>query len=42
MFSCDIPLDLSNYWVPQMYVKKRSDGKCYYLDTRLYWKRVIA
>ena len=31
MFSCDIPLDLSNYWVPQMYVKKRSDGKCYYL-----------
>ena len=33
MFSCDIPLDLSNYWVPQMYVKKRSDGKCYYLDT---------
>ena len=31
MFSCDIPLDLSNYWVPQMYVKKRSDGKCYYI-----------
>ena len=39
-FSCDIPLDLSNYWVPQMYVKKRSDGKFYYLDNymAIYYK----
>ena len=39
-FSCDIPLDLSNYWVPQMYVKKRSDGKFYFLDNYMavYYK----
>jgi len=38
--SCDIPLDLSNYWVPQMYVKKATDGKFYFLDNYMavYYK----
>ena len=38
--SCDIPLDLSNYWVPQMYVKKKRDNKFYFLDNymAIYYK----
>ena len=40
IYSCDIPLDLSNYWVPQMYVKKQRDGKFYFLDNymAIYYK----
>ena len=38
--SCNVANDLSNYWVPQMYVKKQRDGKFHYVDMdfHVYYK----
>ena len=40
--SCNVANDLSNYWVPQMYVKKQRDGKFHYveLDFHVYYKLI--
>ena len=38
--SCNAAADLSNYWVPQLYVRKARDGKFYYVDNdfHVYYK----
>jgi len=38
--SCDVQPDLSNYWIPQMYVKKQRDGKFYFAENyfAVYYK----
>ena len=40
--TCNVPEDLSNYWVPQLYVKKQQDGKFHYIDMRFagYYKLI--
>ena len=40
--SCNVPEDLSNYWVPQLYVKKQQDSKFHYIDMRFagYYKLI--
>jgi len=40
--SCNVGNDLSNYWVPQLYVKKQRDGKFYYVDMdfHVYYKLI--
>merc|ERR1711962_93342 len=40
--SCNVANDLSNYWVPQMYVKKQQDGKFHYIDMdfHVYYKLI--
>ena len=40
--TCNVAKDLSNYWVPQLYVKKKSDGKFYHVDMdfHVYYKLI--
>ena len=40
--TCNVPEDLSNYWVPQLYVKNQQDGKFHYVDMRFagYYKLI--
>lgn len=40
--SCNVDVDLSNYWVPQLYIKKQKDGKFYYVDMdfHVYYKLI--
>lgn len=40
--SCDVVTDKSNYWVPQLYIHKQSDGKYHYVDNRfaVYYKLI--
>jgi len=40
--TCNVAKDLSNYWVPQLYVKKQSDGKYHYVDMdfHIYYKLI--
>ena len=40
--SCNVANDLSNYWVPQLYVKKQNDGKFHYVDMdfHVYYKLI--
>lgn len=34
--SCNVKDDLSNYWVPQLYVKKGNSGKYHYVDMEFH------
>ena len=38
--SCDLTRDKSNYWVPQMYIHKQSDGKFHHVENyfAVYYK----
>ena len=38
--TCNVAKDLSNYWVPQLYIKKKSDGKFHFVDMdfHVYYK----
>ena len=40
--SCNVKDDLSNYWVPQLYVLKQNDGKFHYVDMdfHVYYKLI--
>ena len=40
--SCNVEDDLSNYWVPQLYVQKKKDSKYYYveMDFHVYYKLI--
>jgi len=40
--SCNVGDDLSNYWVPQLYIWKQSDGKFHYVDMEfhVYYKLI--
>ena len=40
--TCNVPDDLSNYWVPQLYIKKQKDGKYHYVDMdfHVYYKLI--
>ena len=42
MCSCNVDDDLSNYWFPQLYVKKQKDGKFYYVNNEfhVYYKLI--
>jgi len=40
--TCNVAKDKSNYWVPQLYIHKKSDGKFYYVDMdfHVYYKLI--
>ena len=40
--TCNVAKDLSNYWVPQLYVKKQRDGKFHHVDMdfHVYYKLI--
>ena len=40
--TCNADEDLSNYWVPQLYVKKQSDGKFHHVPMQfhVYYKLI--
>jgi len=40
--TCNVAKDKSNYWVPQLYVKKQRDGKFYHVDMdfHVYYKLI--
>ena len=40
--TCNVAKDKSNYWVPQLYIHKKSDGKFYYvpMEFHVYYKLI--
>jgi len=40
--TCDVVPDKSNYWVPQLYIRKQSDGKFHFVNNRfaVYYKLI--